>query len=102
MKINFFHSGIFALALSVISCSSDDNVNITDDGPATGTTVELTGNLSTQTLTKDKKYLLKGQVFVRDGQTVTIQPGTVIMGDKARAKIPEWKKLIFIVLVLIV
>lgn len=45
--------------------------------------VELVGDLSTQTLTKDKKYLLKGQVFVRDGKTLTIQPGTVIFGDKA-------------------
>lgn len=44
---------------------------------------ELTGDLSTQTLTKDKKYLLKGQVFVRSGQTLTIEPGTVIFGDKA-------------------
>lgn len=82
MKNKFLQAGIFALALSVLSCSSDDINNI-DDGPVTGTTVELTGNLTTQTLTKDKKYLLKGQVFVRDGQTVTIQPGTVIMGDKA-------------------
>lgn len=45
--------------------------------------VELVGDLSTQTLTKDKKYLLKGQVFVRDGKTLTVQPGTVIFGDKA-------------------
>ena len=45
--------------------------------------VDLVGDLSTQTLTKDKKYLLKGQVFVRSGQTLTIEPGTVIFGDKA-------------------
>src|SRR5690606_4542695 len=57
--------------------------NIIDDGPVGGSTIELTGNLTTQTLSKDNKYLLKGQVFVRDGQTVTIQPGTVIFGDKA-------------------
>ncbi|HSK12156.1 MAG TPA: hypothetical protein VK907_03020, partial [Phnomibacter sp.] len=48
-----------------------------------GTTFEeLTGNLTTQTLTADKKYLLKGQVFVRNGQTLTVQPGTVIYGEK--------------------
>lgn len=45
--------------------------------------VELQGDLSTQTLTKDKQYLIKGQVFVRNGQTLTIEPGTVIFGDKA-------------------
>ncbi|MCC5942661.1 MAG: hypothetical protein JJU37_14060 [Balneolaceae bacterium] len=44
--------------------------------------VELSGDLPTQRLTADKKYLLKGQVFVRDGQTLTIDPGTVIFGDK--------------------
>jgi len=82
MKNLFYQAGIFALALSVLSCSSDDD-NIIDDGPVGGSTIELTGNLTTQTLSKDNKYLLKGQVFVRDGQTVTIQPGTVIFGDKA-------------------
>jgi hypothetical protein len=44
--------------------------------------VELSGDLSTRTLTADKKYLLKGQVFVRSGQVLTIEPGTVIFGDK--------------------
>jgi len=48
----------------------------------TNTAIKLTGNLSSQTLTKDKKYLIEGQVFVRDGQTLTIEPGTVIYGDK--------------------
>lgn len=59
------------------SCSSsDDNNNASQF-------VELTGNLETQTLTKNRKYLLKGQVFVRSGKTLTIEPGTVIFGDKA-------------------
>ncbi len=43
---------------------------------------ELTGDLTTRTLTADKKWLLKGQVFVRNGQVLTIEPGTVIFGDK--------------------
>jgi hypothetical protein len=55
------------------SCTYASNANL----------VELTGDLNTQTLTKDKKYLIKGQVFVRSGKTLTIQPGTVIFGDKA-------------------
>jgi hypothetical protein len=45
--------------------------------------VELTGDLETQTLSKSTKYLIKGQVFVRNGKTLTIEPGTVIFGDKA-------------------
>lgn len=43
---------------------------------------DLEGNLTTRTLTSDKQYLLKGQVFVPDGVTVTIQPGTIIYGEK--------------------
>ncbi len=45
--------------------------------------IELQGDLSTQTLSASLKYLLKGQVFIRDGVTVTIEPGTIIFGDKA-------------------
>lgn len=44
---------------------------------------ELTGSLTSQTLVASKKYLLKGQVFVNSGQTLTIEPGTIIAGDKA-------------------
>lgn len=45
-------------------------VTITDDGSGTGTV----------TWTKDKTYLLDGMVFVNDGQTLTIEAGTVIKG----------------------
>lgn len=41
------------------------------------------GNLATQTLDPAKRYLLKGQVFVPNGVTLTIPAGTVILGDKA-------------------
>lgn len=44
--------------------------------------IVLTGNLPTQTLTANNRYLLRGQVFVRDGSVLTIEPGTVIFGDK--------------------
>ncbi|MCC5922192.1 MAG: hypothetical protein JJT77_00285 [Crocinitomicaceae bacterium] len=85
-----------ALAVSAVSCRkegcTDPNaINYNedakkDDGSCTFATeglVELSGDLSTQTLTKDKKYLLRGQVFVRNGRTLTIEPGTIILGDKA-------------------
>jgi hypothetical protein len=48
---------------------SNENV-ITDNGNGTGTT----------TWTKDKVYILDGLVFVNDGQTLTIEAGTVIKG----------------------
>lgn len=35
------------------------------------------------TWTNDRIYLLKGNRFVKDGATLTIQPGTIIRGDKA-------------------
>jgi hypothetical protein len=43
----------------------------------------LQGNLTTRRLTNDKQYLIVGQVFVPDGVTVTIDPGTILYGQKA-------------------
>lgn len=74
--------GLFSLALlSMGACkSSDDNTTPVN----TDTTVVLSGDISSnQTLSADKKYLLKGFVYVTNGATLTIEPGTVIMGDKA-------------------
>ncbi|MCK4663759.1 MAG: hypothetical protein KAT68_12885 [Bacteroidales bacterium] len=63
------------ILLTVFSCRksdyttiSGDYIVITDDGNGIGTT----------TWSKDKKYLLDGFVFVNDGQTLIIEPGTVI------------------------
>lgn len=71
---------LLALAALVAfsACKKDDDPDPID----TNTAIKLTGNLSTQTLTKDKKYLIEGQVFVRSGQTLTVEPGTVVYGDK--------------------
>src|SRR5690606_11446995 len=42
----------------------------------------LTGNITKDTkLTKRNTYLLLGSVFVTDSTTLTIEPGTVIIGD---------------------
>ncbi len=72
---------LIATLLFGASCSDDDDeVTVT---PEPGNElVELTGNLSSQTLDASKKYLLKGQVFVNDGQTLTIPAGTIIFGEK--------------------
>jgi hypothetical protein len=46
-------------------------------------TVEVTGDIKVNTTwTADKIYSLKGFVYVTDGATLTIQPGTIIKGDK--------------------
>ncbi len=45
--------------------------------------VTLQGVLTTQTLDATKPYLLKGQVFVPTGVTLTIPAGTILKGDKS-------------------
>ncbi len=71
-----------ALVVFMAACKKDNPEEEPQPATPAGMVV-LSGELSSQTLTADKKYLLKGQVFVRDGQELTIEPGTVIMGDKA-------------------
>lgn len=80
-KATFLHVWLLMAALFTLgSCKKDeDNTNTTP----TPTVVELTGDLATQTLDASKKYLLKGYVFVRSGNTLTIPAGTIIYGDKA-------------------
>lgn len=44
--------------------------------------VDITGNIeSDRRLTNNKLYRIKGVVFVRNGATLTIDPGTVIIGQ---------------------
>jgi hypothetical protein len=85
MKKGFKLFGMMAFAAMVVlsSCKKDDEDTVVTPTPTPAGMVELSGELSTQTLTADKKYLLKGQVFVREGQVLTIEPGTVVFGDKA-------------------
>jgi hypothetical protein len=45
--------------------------------------ITLQGNLTTQTLDASKPYILKGQVFIPNGVTLTIPEGTIIKGDKS-------------------
>jgi hypothetical protein len=75
-----FLMSVLITTITFVGCDNDDN-------PAPPTPVDevviLEGNLTTRTLTKDKEYLIKGQTFVRTGQVLTIQPGTIIKGDKA-------------------
>lgn len=75
-----------ALAVGFTSCDG------TDDPPPAGPTnlnsevnfVLVTdvndGGVGTTTWTKDKVYILNGLVFVNEGQTLTIEPGTIIKG----------------------
>lgn len=79
MKKHILSLSAIAL-LFAASCKPDKPIEPTPD--PTDDVVVLQGDLSTQTLSASKKYLLTGQVFVKDGQTLTIEPGTVIFGEK--------------------
>ncbi len=78
---------LLLLALSVtlfaVSCSKTATINPIEP-PLTGGGTEVSGDISTNTTwTADKIYLLKGFVYVTNGATLTIEPGTIIKGDKA-------------------
>lgn len=75
-----------AVALFMASCSKKDPIDpvVVDPPTDTSKVVVITGDISTNTSwTADKKYLLKGFVYVTNGATLTIAPGTIIKGDRS-------------------
>lgn len=80
------------LALSVVLFATSCKKNVIVEGPSTDlptggnntNVVEVSGEISANTTwSASKIYLLKGFVFVSNGATLTIEPGTIIKGDKA-------------------
>lgn len=81
MKSSLFRISAFLfLTVSLLtSCKKEDD--IIDDN--TGETIVVDSNITTNTTwTSDNDYLLKGFVHVTAGNTLTIEPGTIIRGDK--------------------
>ena len=78
---NFLAWTVLATTIFASACSKNETPPPPPDG--VDEYVVLSGDLSTRTLTPDDKYLIRGQVFVRSGQTLTIEPGTVLYGEKA-------------------
>jgi hypothetical protein len=78
-----------ALGASILitSCSKntvDGGVAPPVNGGTNDKVVTVTGDITANTTwSADKIYLLKGNVFVTGNVTLTIQPGTLIKGDKA-------------------
>jgi len=74
-----------SVALLATACSKKE---ATIDPPVTdttkvSTTVNVSGDIKVNTTWKaDKIYLLKGFVYVTDGATLTIEPGTIVKGEK--------------------
>lgn len=74
-----------ALSIIIASCKKTTTID-----PGTGTTdpnsVEVTANISTNTTwSASKIYLLNKIIYVTNGATLTIEPGTIIKGSKNTA-----------------
>ena len=70
---------IALLVVTMFSCSEDEK-----DGNPNGGENILEGSITEDlTLKSDKKYTLKGNVFITEGVTLTIEPGTIIFGEKS-------------------
>ncbi|WP_298736198.1 hypothetical protein [uncultured Chitinophaga sp.] len=81
IKLKSFAALFLAATLGFVACSDDDNPTPPPTGSKEGVVEgQITGN---RTLSSDTVYTLKGYVRVMNGGSLTIQPGTVIKGDKA-------------------
>ncbi len=81
---NYFRAFIFAaLVAGVAACDNDPAPGPTPPPAPTGPET-ISGVISTNTTwTADKQYVLSGFVYVGDGATLTIQPGTIIKGERS-------------------
>ncbi|RYY20051.1 MAG: hypothetical protein EOO36_04335 [Cytophagaceae bacterium] len=99
MKKNTLSASLLAALLSLAACSTKDITpapNVQGSGTSTGGTGTGTGSAlpvvtvqpgnmgitANTTWSATNQYLLKGYVYVRSGATLTIEPGTIIKGDK--------------------
>lgn len=93
MRSNYLIISVLILSLGLFfnSCKKDEAKTdvVTPTGSteftesADGKTVTITDKgdgIGDNTLTSDKTWILNGLVFVNDGQTLTIEPGTLIKG----------------------
>ncbi|OAQ41586.1 hypothetical protein A5893_00265 [Pedobacter psychrophilus] len=75
---NLFFAFI-GIAVLITSCKDDPAPTPEPIAPET-----ITGNLTAnKTLTADRVWVLNGYVRVMSGATLTVEPGTVVRGDKA-------------------
>ncbi|HUQ82835.1 MAG TPA: fibronectin type III domain-containing protein [Gemmatimonadaceae bacterium] len=82
LKLNTtYQYRVFAVRGSKTS-SASSVFTATTQAPGTGGNVDVSQDITTSTTwTNDKTYTLKGFIHVANGATLTIQPGTRIMGD---------------------
>jgi hypothetical protein len=88
-RLSFLLAAGFMLA--VASCKKSDNQPTPGGSGGTGTpppgsTIDIRGTIRVdQTWKKDYIYRLRGYVYVTDGATLTIEPGTKIISNKDSA-----------------
>lgn len=74
---------VLTASVVVVSCKTDDDGK--DPGPVdpVGETITVKGSITTATTWKAaNKYIIEGFVYVDNNATLTIEPGTIIKGDK--------------------
>lgn len=82
-KFNYL---LIALGLTVVAaCSrSAEEEEIVIPTPSNRTVIEVTGKITSSVTWKEaEKHLLKGFVYVEEGATLTIEAGSIVLGDKA-------------------
>ena len=80
-SLKLFTLLVLAAGLTLISCGrEEDDVDVV----VPGENLTIKGSITTNTTWAAKnKYLLEGFVYVEAGATLTIEPGTIIKGDKS-------------------
>jgi len=83
MHFKTFLLSAMVLGLGISSCERTDDTDDTTVIPV-GENITVKGTINANTVWNAKnKYLLEGFVYVESGATLTIEPGTIIKGDKA-------------------
>ena len=83
MKFSLKHFIYLFIATTLVftACNRDDEE---EDIITPGESLTLKGSITSNTVLAAKnKYLLEGFVYVESGATLTIEPGTIIKGDKS-------------------
>lgn len=85
-KLNTYFFMLLMALLAFTACTDEQPKPIPDPGQDPGgesNEVTLSGAIAAdRTLDKDSIYILAGFVFVEEGATLTIEPGTIIKGEE--------------------
>jgi len=86
MKTNYFLTGLAIVALMLTSCEADDTsdivINIDGDGGVEQSENEIGGTLAEDLILEtNTTYTLTEALIVDEGQTLTLNPGTVVRAN---------------------